>query len=77
MHCRVDPPLTDDQGNYMEYENLVGEPLREAQKLGHIHTHPQNYLRDMQDDPMEDKRSERLGEGPSQESTLMDGSIEP
>jgi ketopantoate reductase len=26
--------LTDDQGNYIEYENLIGEPLREAQRIG-------------------------------------------
>lgn len=26
--------MTDDQGNYIEFENLVGEPLREAQRVG-------------------------------------------
>jgi ketopantoate reductase len=31
---QVDHLLTGDQGNYIEFENLVGEPLREAQKIG-------------------------------------------
>lgn len=34
MHYQVDHLLTGNQGNYIEFENLVGEPLREAQKIG-------------------------------------------
>jgi hypothetical protein len=26
--------LTDDKGNYIVYGNLIGEPLRETQRIG-------------------------------------------
>ncbi len=34
MEKQGDLPLTDNKGNYIEYENLIGEPLREAQRIG-------------------------------------------
>lgn len=34
IHCYVNTILTITQGNYIEYENLVGEPIKEAERLG-------------------------------------------
>lgn len=34
MISQADCSFSTRQGNFIEFENIVGEPLREAQKLG-------------------------------------------
>jgi hypothetical protein len=45
------------KGNYMEYEYLVGEPMREAEEDRSSNSNVESYLRDLQSLAMEDEGS--------------------